>query len=158
MRRKDFLPDLEYEVIFNHWLKTYYEKSKTIIDGKEHHSMPSILVVYREGLSDGQLRKQVLREVRILKKVIANKVPKNLKYDPEIIYLTVNKHPSTRYFSANSKNAAPGSVIFDHFLFCYEFQPYFTTRNIRIFNTNSIQNRLQKQIFIIRWSLGSVHL
>jgi len=24
MRRKDFLPDLEYEVIFNHWLKTYY--------------------------------------------------------------------------------------------------------------------------------------
>ena len=115
MRRKDFLPDLEYEVIFNHWLKTYYEKSKIIIDGKEHHSMPSILVVYREGLSDGQLRKQVLREVRILKKVIANKVSKNLKYDPEIIYLTVNKHPSTRYFSANSKNAAPGSVIFDHF-------------------------------------------
>lgn len=77
--------------------------------------MPSILVVYREGLSDGQLRKQVLREVRILKKVIANKVPKSLKYDPEIIYLTVNKHPSTRYFSTNSKNAAPGSVIFDHF-------------------------------------------
>lgn len=82
MRRKDFLPDLEYEVIFNHWLKTYYEKSKLTIDGKEQHSMPSILIVYREGLSDGQLRKQVLREVRILKKVIASKVPKSLKYDP----------------------------------------------------------------------------
>ncbi len=33
MRRKDYLPDLEFELIFNHWLKTYYDKSVSIIDG-----------------------------------------------------------------------------------------------------------------------------
>jgi hypothetical protein len=44
--------------------------------------MPSVLVIYREGLSEDQLKKQIYREVRILKKVIREKVPKNLRYDP----------------------------------------------------------------------------
>jgi hypothetical protein len=44
--------------------------------------MPSIIVVYREGLSEGQLRKQICREVRALKNVIKFKVPKSMNYDP----------------------------------------------------------------------------
>lgn len=66
--------------------------------------MPSVLIIYREGLSEDQLRKQVFREVRILKKVISDKVPKNLKYDPEIIYVTVNKRSSIRIFDNTSKD------------------------------------------------------
>ena len=80
--------------------------------------MPSVLVIYREGLSEDQLRKQIYREVRILKKVIREKVPKALRYDPEIIYITVNKRVSTRFFDNSTKdarNACEGSVIFDEF-------------------------------------------
>jgi hypothetical protein len=33
MRRKDYLPDLEFELIFNYWLKAYYDKSVLIVDG-----------------------------------------------------------------------------------------------------------------------------
>jgi aubergine-like protein len=118
MRRKDYLPDLEFELIFNYWLKTYYDKSVKIVDGAEKHFMPSVLVIYREGLSEDQLKKQIFREVRILKKVIREKVPKSLRYDPEIIYITVNKRVSTRFFDNSTKdarNANEGSVIFDEF-------------------------------------------
>lgn len=78
--------------------------------------MPSVLIIYREGLSEDQLKKQIYREVRILKKVIREKVPKALNYDPEIIYMTVNKRVGTRFFDNSTKdprNAREGSVIFD---------------------------------------------
>lgn len=80
--------------------------------------MPSILIIYREGLSEDQLRKQIFREVRILKKVISDKVPKSFNYDPEIIYVTVNKRTSTRFFDNSGKdpkNVSEGSVVFDEF-------------------------------------------
>lgn len=80
--------------------------------------MPSVLIIYREGLSEDQLKKQIYREVRILKKVIAEKVPKVMKYDPEIIYVTVNKRASVRFFDNKTKdacNASEGSVVFDEF-------------------------------------------
>ena len=78
--------------------------------------MPSVVIIYREGLSEDQLRKQVYREVRILRKVISSKVPKSLNYDPEIIYVTVNKRSSIRFFDNSGKdpkNVSEGSVVFD---------------------------------------------
>ncbi len=52
----------------------------------------------------------------MLKKVISEKVPKSLDYDPEIIYVTVNKRTSTRFFDNSGKdpkNVSEGSVVFD---------------------------------------------
>ena len=44
--------------------------------------MPSVLIIFREGISEGQLRKQIFKEVRALKNVIKSKVPSILNYDP----------------------------------------------------------------------------
>jgi len=57
-------------------------------------------MVYREGLSLPQINVQLKDEIEALKETIVTIGQKinNSKYDPEVMYMTVNKKINTRFF------------------------------------------------------------
>lgn len=82
------------------WLWQYRVITKTL---------PNTLIMYREGLSEAQLRKSVIVEVQCLQQIVFNEVHKwgeDCKgYSPEIVYLTVNKNIKSRFYDIKqSKN------------------------------------------------------
>ena len=93
------------------WLQKYY---------KTEQRLPDTIVVYREGLSEAQLRKTVCPEVISLEdavKKIRTKSAEFTDYSPEIVFLTVNRKINSRFYMNNpkknvQKNPTPGSVVY----------------------------------------------
>ena len=93
------------------WLQKYCKTEKRF---------PDTIVVYREGLSEAQLRKTVCHEVISLEdavKKIRTKSPEFAKYSPEIVFLTVNRKINSHFYMNNpekdiQKDPKPGSVVY----------------------------------------------
>lgn len=90
-KNKENIPQADFETIFVNWARNYVQANK---DG------PSLIVVYREGLSIQQIQRQVKPELDALYNVI-KKIGEKIKkpnYSPEVIYTTVNTKINTRIF------------------------------------------------------------
>nr|XP_002130577.2 piwi-like protein 2 [Ciona intestinalis] len=89
-------------------LKNYYELN---------HALPERIVIFRDGVGDGQLNIVAEHEVVQLQSCFEmfSKV-KGDKYNPMLTVVVVSKRINTKYFSLDSKglsNPCPGSVL-DH--------------------------------------------
>lgn len=116
--KKEDIPSADYQAIFLGWAKSYVE---------ENNDAPSMIMVYREGLSMAQAGAQVPRELAALDVVIEKmgKRTKKANYKPECVYMVVNTKINTRMFDSTEgygsqgkftpklSNPASGSVIFD---------------------------------------------
>lgn len=117
-RRKEDIPKADFDTIFLNWAKNYVTENK---EG------PSIIMIYREGLSIPQIQVQIKPEVDALRDVIKKIGEKTKKpnYNPELMYIVVNKKINTRIFDTNDKigaqgkfppkvfNPSSGTVVFD---------------------------------------------
>jgi len=106
------------ENIFVSWAKSYFLNS-----GKQ---APEVIIIYREGLSDMQVDKQLPAEIQAVNNMvtkIADKIKKP-DYNPEIVYMTVEKKINTRFFSTYDgkgvkkgdpklENPGSGSIILE---------------------------------------------
>jgi ribosomal protein L23 len=99
------------------WIKKYYELQK---------DFPSIIILYREGLSDEQAKMQGQKELQALFKVVERANKKKVGYNPQIIYVIVNKRVNSRFYMNGNKtergsgkfrplieNPSPGTIIFE---------------------------------------------
>ncbi|XP_064121148.1 protein argonaute-3-like isoform X1 [Macrobrachium nipponense] len=78
-----------------------------------HHALPRTIIVYRDGVSDGQLKLIEDHEVPQVATIFQNFD----SYEPKLSYIVVQKKINTRIFAAmsarNLDNPPPGSVV-DH--------------------------------------------
>ncbi|XP_068230350.1 protein argonaute-3 [Palaemon carinicauda] len=78
-----------------------------------HHSLPRTIIVYRDGVSDGQLKLVEDHEVPQVASIFQNFD----SYEPKLSYIVVQKKLNTRIFASMSgrdlSNPPPGSVV-DH--------------------------------------------
>ena len=87
---------------------------------------PEVTIIYREGLSDVQMEKQLPNEIQAVNNMIS-KISEKIKkpdYSPEVIHVTVDKKINTRFFSTKDgrrnpketpklENPASGSIILE---------------------------------------------
>ena len=93
---KESIPIAEYESVFKNWARSYVLANK---------AGPESIIVFREGLSVEQIKTQVKNEVAALKsvvKIIGDKIGKE-NYNPEQLYVVVNKKINTRIFDEQGK-------------------------------------------------------
>lgn len=79
-----------------------------------NHNLPEKIVVYRDGVSDGQLKYVELYEIPQL--LTCFKTFPN--YEPKLVFFVVQKHISTTFYSLSDNNFGippPGTVL-DHTL------------------------------------------
>jgi aubergine-like protein len=115
---KENIPAADFNAIFLGWAKSYVD---------EHNEGPSMIMVYREGLSLQQVNVQVRQELQALENVIEKIAKKTKKpnYKPECLYIVVNTKINTRIFDTTDgygsqgkfppkvSNPSSGSVVFD---------------------------------------------
>ena len=91
--------------IFYNWAKTFYKNTK---------SVPGIIILYREGLSDAQAQVQLRPELESLHYMVEQigEKTKTKNYEPEIVYMTVNKKINSRFFMAEGNNPQQGGNKF----------------------------------------------
>ena len=97
------------------WLKNYEATSK---------KMPEVIVLYREGLSDSQIKEQVSRSEVPALETLASKIRQKTNKIPEVVCVVINKKINSRYFSIEThkqnqkftskiSNPDSGSIILD---------------------------------------------
>ena len=117
-----------FEQLFLDWIKTSFKVTRKI---------PNILIIYREGLTESQAKAQLPNEIEALNRVVEEVSKKtkpvtNVDFNPEIVYVLVNKKINTRFYSENKdqtggkfqqsvKNPNSGSIIMEE----SETNPYF---------------------------------
>lgn len=79
-----------------------------------NHNLPEKIVVYRDGVSDGQLRMVEQYEIPQLIKCFET-FP---TYEPKLVFIVVQKRISTTLYSCMSNNfgAPPPGTVLDHTL------------------------------------------
>ncbi|KAE8291709.1 Piwi-like protein 2 [Larimichthys crocea] len=79
-----------------------------------NHNLPEKIVVYRDGVSDGQLSMVEQYEIPQLIKCF-EKFP---KYEPKLVFIVVQKHINTTLYSCNANNfgTPPPGTVLDHTL------------------------------------------
>jgi len=113
-------------------VSAFYEQTQT---------KPERIIVYRDGVAEGQFREVLTEEVRNIRK--ACQVIGGVDFFPKITFIIVQKRHHTRFFCANQsdmcgrgKNVPPGTVVdsnithpsqFDYFL-CSHFGIQGTSR------------------------------
>jgi hypothetical protein len=105
-------------VIFINWIKCFYQ-----CNGKKF--LPDIIVFYREGLNQTDAKSNVQIEIDGFQIAIneAKAKTKLTNFNPEIVYMSVNKRSTTRFYeevvSTGQKftpaytNPQSGSIILD---------------------------------------------
>jgi aubergine len=84
-------------------------------------ALPDTIIVYREGLSDMQIKKSIREELESLYFIInlIRKRKEFANYSPEIVFFIVNKKVNSKFYDFDQKNAhdfrnpSTGSVIFN---------------------------------------------
>lgn len=92
---------------FVNWIKTYYMKNK---------QLPDTLILYRESTGHSLIKSVLQHEMDVLKASIdeVKKKAKKANYDPEIVYIVVNKKINSRFFDVGGNqlfNPEPGSIV-----------------------------------------------
>jgi aubergine len=116
---RDALPREVLEQFYNHWIWQFFQNER---------SLPDTLIIYREGLSDSQLRRTLAGELEVIESVVGGYSGKELNnflpYRPEIVFLTVNKKINSRFYMQRVEqkgevsekayyNPKPGAVIYN---------------------------------------------
>jgi hypothetical protein len=83
-------------------LKAFKQRSKCL---------PKQIVVYRDGVSTGQLSKIVMHEVRAFKKAFRTVKLGDKYYDPKLSVIVTQKNVSSRFLAAGYKSLQPGTLI-----------------------------------------------
>lgn len=117
-KSKEDIPKADFEAALTKWAQNYF---------KENQDGPEVIIVYREGLSIPQIEVQLKPEIEALNTVIKKIAERTKKpnYNPDVMYLTVNKQINARIFNiaptgtSQGKfapkvlNPSSGSCIFD---------------------------------------------
>lgn len=79
-----------------------------------NHNLPDKIVVYRDGVSEGQLKPVEQYEIPQLIKCFGT-FP---NYAPKLVFIVVQKHIATTFYScvANSFGTPPPGTVLDHTL------------------------------------------
>ena len=78
----------------------YYEWLNNFMKQKNEPTLPHMIMIYREGLSDSQLQIQLHPEIEALNDAVEKiREEKKLVRRPSIVYMTVNKKIDTRFFA-----------------------------------------------------------
>lgn len=78
----------------------------------EHQSLPDRIMIYRDGVGDGQLNYVQTVEVEQIRKELEHVYRNHGTVTPKWAYVIVNKRLNTRFFK-RSMNPQPGTVIDD---------------------------------------------
>jgi hypothetical protein len=112
---KDQIATQIYRNFFLNWLSNYAIREK---------SLPDTIIIYREGLSDIQIKKTLNEEIDTLHQILTcirkseTNGDKYKNYNPEIAVFTVNKKINSKFYDFDQKNKdrcsnpTTGSVIF----------------------------------------------
>lgn len=103
-RMQYFLQDMRKEEISEHIMVDAF--CKFIEDYASNHKgeRPDTVIVYRDGVSEGQYKMVVDREILAMKQAFASLKP---RYDPKLTVLTVQKRHNTRFFHEHLIDMAP---------------------------------------------------
>ena len=115
--KKENIDPKVYEEILVNWLKKY---------NKENNQWPSAIILYREGLSDEQTKKEGKVEIEAMQRCIERSRKKTgANYNPDFLYIVVRKKIETRFFAIEGQaqtsgkfrpkleNPMPGTAIFE---------------------------------------------
>jgi aubergine-like protein len=98
------------------WIKNFKSKQE---------NFPEIIIIYREGLTDKQIKTQSKAEIDALNNAIKRARSKYPNYDPEVIYILVSKRSSKRLYRPERthgsgkfapiimNNPIPGTMVFE---------------------------------------------
>ncbi|ODM90222.1 Piwi-like protein 1 [Orchesella cincta] len=94
--------------MFDSCIKAYF---------KQNGILPSRIMMYRDGVGEGQLRDVYEKELEGIKKCIALRYQQKSTDLPKLTYIVVNKRINTRFFARERgesyKNPPPGTVVDD---------------------------------------------
>lgn len=87
--------------------------SKALRAYKEaNHALPERLVIYRDGVGDGQIPQILETEVATIKKSLLQ-IYGSESLLPKLVFVVVTKRINTRIFTMNSQNPNPGTIVDD---------------------------------------------
>lgn len=104
-----------YEKLMIDWIKSFFVLKK---------SMPDVIMLYREGLTEKQLNTQGKAEIDSLLKIVSRAKTRVPGYNPQIVYIMVIKKASKRVYKPERsqstgkfaphimKNPIPGTMVF----------------------------------------------
>lgn len=105
-----------FEKLMIDWIKNFFIAQK---------SMPDVIMLYREGLTEKQVQNQGKAEVEALTKIVARAKTRVPGYNPQIVYIMVIKKASKRVYRPERtqssgkfaphtmKNPIPGTMVFE---------------------------------------------
>lgn len=104
IKKKEEIPKAIFEAMFVNWAKNYYMLNNDV---------PSTILMYREGLSLKQIEVQLEPEVEAMYTMIKKISEKTKKpnYNPDFVYMTVNKKINGRFFTPSSNTHSEGKFI-----------------------------------------------
>jgi aubergine-like protein len=143
------------EDCFKEAIVNFYEETKK-------RFLPSLIIVFRDGVSDSQ--EDLVRSIEVagLKKIIAG----FQGYDPEIIYMVVRKGIDQRFFQSNKGqywNPKAGTVILDPMI-CDDSTFYLITSTVTQGNAAPVKYRIIEntsnvsKAVLAKFSYGLSHL
>ncbi|KAE9551161.1 hypothetical protein FO519_005631 [Halicephalobus sp. NKZ332] len=101
---------LEENVDTDQLTEVIYRALKMRVQIRPKASAPELIVVYRDGLSEGQFAMALNDELRGIMSGFRSHYPKVI---PQILFVVATKNHNRRFYTMNRRNLSPGSVIRD---------------------------------------------
>lgn len=99
---------------------------------REHKKLPTRIVFYRDGVSSGSLKQLYEYEVKdIVEKLDTEYKRMNASAPPMLAYVVVTKSSNTRFFTGNSQNPPPGTVVDDVVTLPERYDFYLVSQTVR---------------------------
>lgn len=94
----------------------------------QNNSLPMYLLIYRDGVSEGQIPNVHQNEVKSLKKKL-----EEIYYGPnfKMIFIIVSKRVSVRLFQTNRRNPEIGTVVDDVITSPFKYDFFLVSQNVR---------------------------
>ncbi|KAE9548949.1 hypothetical protein FO519_007834 [Halicephalobus sp. NKZ332] len=101
---------LEENVDTDQLAEVIYRALKTRIQMRPKTCAPELIIVYRDGLREGQFAMALNNELRGIMNGFRRNYP---NFIPQILFVVATKNHNRRFYTMNGRNLAPGSVIRD---------------------------------------------
>lgn len=98
---------------------------------KSHGTLPSRILLYRDGVGDGQIRQVFEHEVKVLKERLES-IYRSAKIEtgPRFAFVVVSKSINTRYFT-RGRNPPPGTIADDVITLPERYDFYLVSQSVR---------------------------
>lgn len=96
----------------------------------EHGSLPTRIIIYRDGVGEGQLHYVVQHELEHLKKELNKHYQNAGQEEAKIAFVIVNKRINTRIFNGD-KNPNPGTIVDDVITLPERYDFYLISQSVR---------------------------